>query len=265
MRRNVERAEKAEQKQTSKKKRNWISILLLLLGLSLMAFALWQLAGIWWKYYSADRAYSALTATYAPPIEEVEDDYEATLEAARKRIIDFDGLQAVNPEIVAWIFIPGTRIDYPVAHTDNNEFYLNHDFEGNPSDGGCIFLETINNPDFEDIDSRVYGHNMFDGSMFGQLPLYRKPEFAQYYTRTFLYMPDETKEYVIIDQGLIAPDQLEPVQTDDPGDRFLTLVTCEYDFDDARYFVRVSLLTRFLPGGQPLTATPQATDEVPTE
>ncbi|MCL2491248.1 MAG: class B sortase [Coriobacteriia bacterium] len=264
--RSVARAEMAEAREEAKKnapkKRNWVSLLLLLLGLSLMGYALWQLGTIAWKYYSADRVYSAITEEFAPPVEEVVDDYEATLDAARKRIIDFEGLRSMNPDIVAWIFIPGTRIDYPVAHTDNNDFYLNHDFEGNPSDGGSIFLETLNSPDFTDMDSRIYGHNMFDGSMFGQLPRYRKPDFAQYYTNLFLYTPNETIEYRLIDQGLIAPDQLHPVESDNPNDRFLTLVTCEYDFDDARFFIRVNRIARFLPGGEPLgEALP---NEIPT-
>ncbi|MCL2818630.1 MAG: class B sortase [Actinomycetia bacterium] len=262
-RRATQRAEEAQiheiERQTAPKKRNWVSLLLLLLGLSLMGYALWQLGNIWWKYYSADKAYSALTNEFAEPIVEEEfDDYDEVLDAARKRIIDFDGLRAVNPEIVAWIYIPGTRIDYPVAHTDNNEFYLTHDFELNPSDGGCIFLETINSPDFSDIDSRIYGHNMFDGSMFGQLPRYRKPEFAQYYTQTFLYTPTQTNEYKLNDQGLISPDQLEPVQTEDPTARYLTLVTCEYDFADARFFVRVGLVASFHPGGAPFGGPPPA-------
>jgi len=235
---------------TPRKKRNWGSLILLAVGLGLMGYALFQLGQIWWNYYSADKAYSVLTEQYAPPVlEEQYDDYEQLLMAARERVIDFKGLSAINPDIVGWIFIPGTRIDYPVMHTDNNEFYLKHDFEGNFSDSGSIFLEMQNKPDFTDIDSRIYGHNMYDRSMFGSLPDYRKADFAAYYTNIFLYTPTETKEFLYTSQGLIAPDGLEPFSSDNPDERIITLVTCEYDFADARFFIRASIIARFEPGG----------------
>jgi len=239
--------------ESPRRRRNWGSLILLLIGLGLMAFALWQLGAIWWKYYSADKAYSVLTEEYAPPIVEEEfDDYDQVLKAARERVIDFAGLQAINPEVVAWIYIPGTRIDYPIMHTDNNEFYLKHDFEGNYSDGGSIFMEATNQPDFSDTDTRIYGHNMYDRSMFGSLPDYRKADFRAYYTNIFIYTPEETKEFLYSDQGLIAPDALEPVVTDDPDARIITLVTCEYDFADARFFVRANMIARFKVGGEPI-------------
>jgi sortase B len=245
------------------KKRNWGSLLLLLIGLALMAYALFQLGSIWWAYHTAAKAFAELTEEFAPPVVEDDfNDYEEMLAAARKRVIDFKGLQALNPEVVGWIFIPGTRIDYPVMHSGDNEFYLKHDFEGNFSEGGSIFLEAINKPDFSEADSRIYGHNMYDRSMFGSLPDYRKTDFAAYYTHIFLYTPEETKEFLYSSQGLITPDGLEPFTSDNPDERIITLVTCEYDFADARFFVRANIIARFEIGGAPIwslkdsTATP---------
>jgi len=272
-RRNSERAQKAEAKESARRqakkaprKRNWVSTLLLLIGFCLMGYALWELGQIWWKYYSADKNYSQLTNNFTTPMPDNngEGADDAMLIAARERRIDFDGLREINPDIVGWIFIPDTRIDYPIVHTDNNDYYLKTDFHGNYSDGGTVFLEASNKPDFSDYESRIYGHNMYDRSMFGELPFYRKPDFAQSHQHVFLYLPHETREYLLVDQGVVTPDGLEPAPTDIADAMFLTLVTCEYDFDDARYFIRVSRVYVYKPGGEKIWSMPENT-EAPAE
>ena len=55
--------------------------------------------------------------------------------------IDFDALQERNPDVVGWITIPGTNIDYPILHTDDNETYLHQDIDGNESVSGAIYLD----------------------------------------------------------------------------------------------------------------------------
>jgi len=247
----AQRAQEREEKKQKSGKRNWISLLLLLIGLGLMAYALWQLGQVWWQYYSADKNYSVLTEGFTTPVSDPElTDYDILLQEARERVIDFEGLKAINPDIVGWVYIPGTRIDYPVAFSGDNIKYLKTDFQGNYAEGGCIFLEQLNSPDFNNFDSRIYGHNMYDTSMFGQLPRYRKPDFAHAYEHVFLYTPVDTREYLLTDQGLITADGLYAAETDNPDAQFLTLVTCEYDFDDARYFIRTDRTFVYKPGGE---------------
>ena len=57
--------------------------------------------------------------------------------------IDFEGLRAINPETVGWVSIKGTPLDYPVVQTDNNDYYLHHNFEKNSAIEGTIFLDTV--------------------------------------------------------------------------------------------------------------------------
>ena len=82
--------------------------------------------------------------------------------------IDFDRLRAINPELYAWIRVPGTRIDYPIAqHMGTDQiFYLHHDLYGNPQFAGCIFSQAPSALDFVDPVTVLYGHNMRNGSMF---------------------------------------------------------------------------------------------------
>ncbi len=83
--------------------------------------------------------------------------------------VDWDALRAVNPDVVGWIYVPGTNINYPIVHTTDNDYYLKHDFKGSVgwiATFGAIFLSAENKADFSDANNMVYGHHLNDGSMF---------------------------------------------------------------------------------------------------
>ena len=93
--------------------------------------------------------------------------------------IDFAGLKKRNPDIAAWLVFEHTdqvHINYPVFYSGDNEKYLRHDIDGNYHIAGCIFLEGQNTPDFSDYHSIIYGHNMRNTTMFGDLKRYKKEE-----------------------------------------------------------------------------------------
>lgn len=75
----------------------------------------------------------------------------------------------ISDDMVAWITIDGTNIDYPIMQGDDNVKYLNTDPFGKYSLSGSIFLDSRNAPDFSDDYSIVYGHHMEYGKMFGAL------------------------------------------------------------------------------------------------
>jgi sortase B len=86
--------------------------------------------------------------------------------------VDWSYLRSVNPDVVAWVYIPGTNVNYPVVHTDDNDTYLATSFNGERPFGvhpGTIFLDAGNNSDFSDANNVMYGHHMDDGSMFASL------------------------------------------------------------------------------------------------
>ena len=83
--------------------------------------------------------------------------------------IDWDSLKAINPDIVAWLSIPGTNVNYPVVRGADNEYYLTHDFSGEEgwlAQYGAVFMDYRNDPDWNDESYFIYGHHMNDGSMF---------------------------------------------------------------------------------------------------
>ena len=83
--------------------------------------------------------------------------------------VDFDALKKQNTDTVAWLKVNGTKIEYPIVKTNNNAYYLNHNFEKNYNGGGWPFADYKNYFDGSDKNIVIYGHNMKDGSMFGTL------------------------------------------------------------------------------------------------
>lgn len=112
--------------------------------------------------------------------------------------IDFDKLQEYNEELYAWIHIPNTKIDYPVAqHDGDNEYYLKHNMYGEPEFAGTIYTEQYNNKDFSDPNTILYGHNMRNGSMFQNLHLFRDAEFFEENQYVYVYTPSHKLTYHI--------------------------------------------------------------------
>lgn len=89
--------------------------------------------------------------------------------------VDWDALRAINSDIVGWVYVPGTPINYPIAwRKDDDKYYLKHNFGDNSAgdfgaEYGCIMLSGVNNRDWHDQVNIIYGHNMRNGSMFAAL------------------------------------------------------------------------------------------------
>ena len=131
--------------------------------------------------------------------EEVSEDYE---EEARNFVeipIDFASLQERNPDVHAWIRIPGTDINYPVLQSqDYQEYYLNHDIDHNPNPAGAIFTQDFNSLDFTDVHTLIYGHNMSDGSKFSILYRYLDARFMEEHGIIYIYTPYNVFRYEVV-------------------------------------------------------------------
>ena len=83
--------------------------------------------------------------------------------------VDFEGLKKQNSDVVAWIKVEGTKVNYPVVKTSDNDYYISHNLDKDYSDAGWIFADYKNNVDGNDRNLVIYGHGRLDGSMFGSL------------------------------------------------------------------------------------------------
>lgn len=112
--------------------------------------------------------------------------------------IDFQALQQINPEIIGWIYIPDTSIDYPILQTGDNAYYLNHSYDKLSNIFGSIFMDVSNQADFLDVHTLVYGHNVPSGEMFHDLEKYKDENFFKEHPIVHLYTPQQTYELQVL-------------------------------------------------------------------
>lgn len=146
----------------------------------------------WLTYKAAGDEYALIKEKIVIPEDapEVESEDGMTYPALD---IDFDSLLATNPEFVCVLYLPALDLYYPVAQADTNEKYLTTTFEGTTNPSGCIFLDKDASPDFSDINTFIYGHNMKNGTMFGSLKLFSSDEtLCDSHPYMYLYLADGT-------------------------------------------------------------------------
>ena len=105
-------------------------------------------------------------------------------------VVDFEALRENGPDIIGWLSLPDTAINYPVTQTDNNEYYLHHLYDGTYNKVGCLFADYENQEDFSDRNTIIYGHNMRDGSMFAALNEYDEQGYYDGHPQMYLVTPD---------------------------------------------------------------------------
>lgn len=104
-------------------------------------------------------------------------------------VVDFEALKKNGPDIIGWITLPDSAINYPVTQTDNNEYYLRHLYDGTYNKAGCLFADYENQADFSDRNTIIYGHNMRDGSMFAVLNQYDGQPYFDTHRQMYLVTP----------------------------------------------------------------------------
>ncbi len=180
--------------------------------------------------------------------------------------MDLKALQDENSDVLGWILIPDTNISYPVVQNDDNDYYLSHTWNKEKSSVGAIFMDYRNSSDYSDYNTILYGHRMYNDTMFAELKYYSKEDFWK--EHPYVYILDEAgaKKYNIFaayeaytDAILYRPgltevsDKYEFAKTAedlavyDTGitigseDNILTLVTCTGQGYATRWIVQAVL------------------------
>ncbi len=102
--------------------------------------------------------------------------------------VDWNTLKTQNPDIVGWIRMDPS-VNYPIVQTKNNSYYLKHGFGKSYNINGCIFMHADNKSDWSDPNTIVYGHNMINGSMFGNNKLYKSNSYTVEHPYIYVYTP----------------------------------------------------------------------------
>ncbi len=116
--------------------------------------------------------------------------------------INWDKLK--NTDVYAWVNVPGTLVDYPVASApkgEDEDYYLHYDMKKQYDFAGMIYSRRANHNNFSDPVTVLYGHNMRNGSMFGTLNRFEDLSFFEGHETIYIYMPGKILTYQIISAG----------------------------------------------------------------
>lgn len=213
-----------------------------------------------WEYHVAKSAYTNIS--------------EKTAKVDPKQftgVVDWKALKKVNPDVQGWLYQKGTVINYPVVQGTDNDTYLHTRFDKQWSGGGTLFVDYRMEKDFRGFNSIIYGHHMKDGSMFRSIRGYTKEEgyydkhktlelatphgnyhlvvFSAFITKatdedTYKMTYDEAEKQAYIDRAWerselpITKDSVDVTK----NDRLVTLSTCAYDYEEARYIVMCKMV-----------------------
>lgn len=213
-----------------------------------------------WEYQVAKSAYTNIS--------------EKTAKVDPKQftgVVDWKALKKVNPDVQGWLYQKGTVINYPVVQGTDNDTYLHTRFDKQWSGGGTLFVDCRMEKDFRGFNSIIYGHHMKDGSMFRSIRGYTKEDgyydkhktlelatphgnyhlvvFSAFITKatdedTYKMTYDEAEKQAYIDRAWerselpITRDSVDVTK----NDRLVTLSTCAYDYEEARYIVMCKMV-----------------------
>jgi len=173
--------------------------------------------------------------------------------------IDFDALLAAHKDTVGWLYCEGTSINYPVMQAEDNDYYLSRLPDGRKNRAGSLFLDYRSDQKFADMNSIIYGHNMKDGSMFGSLGEYSDQEYYEAHPEWYMFTPDTDYKILLLSAHITdigSDDYAMPfLQSEldemvarsvsisdfnsfyayESGRKVITLSTCAYTHEDARY------------------------------
>lgn len=258
----------------------FFAILLIISGLMLMLYATWPQLSSLIQYKTQTLLYTQLTApTY--PIKTPPTSFSSLIMHSCKsakftptsptpaQIQDkYLPLLAVNPEVIGWITIEDTPINYPLVQHSDNTYYLSYDSNNSPSVYGSIYIDHRNQSDLDNKNTLIYGHNMNNCAMFHALINFKDKDFFEKHPYIYVsnlytqfayevfavYVVDANQETIGVNYASDAAflDYLNACQSRSlftrpinftATDQIITLVTCSYELDNARTIVQAKRIT----------------------
>ncbi len=214
----------------SKKIIKWlISVILVFV----LGYSLYNVYLISMEFVEINRQNEIVQAEYVESDNSDEEDESDELQIKWQQLLE------TNQDVIGWIYIPDTKISYPVVQGDNNEKYLRHDINGKYAKTGTIFVDCHNLNPFYDFNTVIYGHNLMNNSsMFSELVKYRKQSFADSHQIIYIYLPDNSYlKYKVVSfhkvdalstdvYNTTVPDKQNFINSMEAGNRIA------WDFDD---------------------------------
>lgn len=183
---------------------------------------------------------------------------ESSSPDAAEEDVHLASLVAQYPDVVGWIYVPSTNIDYPFVQASDNSYYLHRNLAGSYLYSGTPFLDHACASDFSDKNSVLYGHNMKNGTMFSTLGNYKRSDVFSENQYFYIILPDRALTVEIFACSVInsynanssfvynvfpGDSFIEKLKTSarhfreldfSESDRYVTISTCDYEFSGAR-------------------------------
>lgn len=123
---------------------------------------------------------------------------QAKIQTARGRI-DFEALAETNPEVFAWIYVPGADVDFPVLQSaESDTYYEDHDWQKNESESGSLYTEMANLMNLCDFNTIIHGKSVGEEAMLSGLYHFQEENFFNQNGQVYLYLPDNVLTYEVI-------------------------------------------------------------------
>lgn len=245
-------------KQTTKKQRNLIYIILIILIIISVAYLV---------FFLKDKN---STTNDSSALEEVKIDESKIDDKTTERMLQVQELQKENPDIIGWIEIVGTKINYPVLQGEDNSYYMTHNYKKEEAKDGSIFLDKDYDWNLPSSNLLMYGHNMGDGEMFQDLLKYESEDYYKEHPIVRFTTANDDSEYEIISafksrvyykseknvfryyffvnaeneeeyndfvNNAKKASLYDTGKTAEYGDQLMTLSTCSYHTEDGRFAV----------------------------
>ena len=176
---------------------NLLQTIFMIIFAAMFLYSAVQLYGIWQEYRESEMLYHNAQEEFLQQAEE--SNMPQVVDTSLQIAVDFDSLQAVNSDVVGWIWMKDTVINYPILHSKkNNDEYLYTTYDGKQNNSGSIFADYRNNADFTDDNTVLYGHNMKNGGMFACLLKMRGQEYYDAHKEFYMLTPEGNRRYEII-------------------------------------------------------------------
>ncbi len=186
-------------------------------------------------------------------------------EIQNTRVDNLQVLKSKNKDFTGWLYIPNSKINYPVMQSFRDNFYLNHDFYKRESRHGVPFVDKICDTYKQGQNILIYGHHMKDGTMFADLMKYKQRKYYQKHKMIYVYwlngerqyevcmvcLADVNKDHKVFEslkegeskerisdvRERLREKQLYKCDCELNGESLLALVTCEYSGENTRLLV----------------------------
>ncbi len=248
---------KHSEKSGSRMKKN-LSRLLTMGCIAVFIYAGHGLYSIFMEYYKNRQALADVQQIYYQFDEEVPIEVASTEDMSEQQIIrpQFTELQEINQDIVGWVSIEGTPLDYPILQSDDNDYYLNRNYKKEYSIAGSIFMDYRNDASLNTQNTIIYGHRMKDNSMFNSLKNFLDKDFFdshkivkfdtlyESYDAEVFAVYNTTTDFDYIQTDFTTDEEFESLLNEihekskyhtnvelTADDQIITLSTCDYILD----------------------------------